>query len=61
MCRPEQVNIGKNTSKIVSVPNPTIGKTVELVKELKKFTKVVLKSNSGKLSEALQQVGIELN
>lgn len=62
MCDPIQVNIGKNTNERLAIlPNPTIGKTVELVKELLKFTKVVLKSNSGQLSDALKQVDIELN
>lgn len=60
MCRPEQVNIGKNTSKVAAVPNPTIQNTVTLVKELLKFTKVEIKSNSGKLKEALSQVGIKV-
>lgn len=61
MCKPEQVNIGKNTSKEVIVPNPTIGKTVDLVKELNKFTKVEIKTNSGKLKEALAKVGVVLD
>ena len=60
MCRPEQVNIGKNTSKVATVPNPTIQNTVTLVKELLKFTKVEIKSNSGQLKEALSQVGIKV-
>lgn len=60
MCKPEQVNIGKNTRKNVSVPNPTIGKTVDLVRELQDFTKVVLKQNIGNLKEALTQAGISL-
>lgn len=61
MCNPEQVNIGKNSKDFIKLPNPTIGKTVELVKELLKFTKVEIKENSGKLKQALQQVGIELD
>ena len=60
MCRPQQVNIGKNTSRTVTVPNPTIGKTVELVKALQDFTKVVLKQNSGLLRQALNQAGVNL-
>ena len=60
MCRPEQVNIGKNTSKVATVPNPTIQNTVALVKELLKFTNVEIKSNSGQLKEALSQVGIKV-
>lgn len=60
MCRPEQVNIGKNTSKIVTVPNPTIEKTVSFVTELLKFTKIEIKSNYKELKEALAKDGIDL-
>lgn len=59
MCNPEQVNIGKNSKDFITLPNPTLGKTVELVKELLKFTKVEIKENSGKLKQALKQLGIE--
>lgn len=61
MCKPEQVNIGKNSKEYIAVlPNPTIGKTVELVKELMNFTKVEIKQNSGKLKQALSQVGFKV-
>lgn len=59
MCKPEQVNIGKNShEEIAIIPNPTIGKTVDLVRELNKFTKVEIKTNSGQLKQALAKVGI---
>lgn len=58
MCNPEQVNIGKNSKDYITLPNPTIGKTVELVKGLLKFTKVEIKENSGRLEQALAKVGI---
>lgn len=60
-CNPEQVNIGKNSKDFIKLPNPTLGKTVELVKELLKFTKVEIKENSGQLKQALKQVNIELD
>lgn len=61
MCKPEQVNIGKNSKEYIAVlPNPTIGKTIELVKELTNFTKVEIKQNSGKLKQALSQIGIKV-
>lgn len=43
-CRPIQVNIGANTSNI-KLPEPTKEETLALIRELKKFTKVHLKSN----------------
>ncbi len=59
MCKPEQVNIGKNAhEEIAIIPNPTIGKTVDLVRELNKFTKVEIKTNSGQLKQALAKVGV---
>lgn len=61
MCNPEQVNIGKNSVKYITLPNPTLGKTVELVKELLKFTKVEIKENSGKLKQTLLHVGINIH
>lgn len=60
MCNPEQVNIGKNSKDFITLPNPTLGKTVELVKELLRFTKVEIKENRGKLKQALKQLSIEL-
>lgn len=45
MCKPEQVNIGKNTSKTVELPHPTIGKLVNLIMQLLSFTKVKVKKN----------------
>lgn len=51
-----QVNIGNISKDFIRLPNPTIGKTVELVKELLKFTKIEVKENSGKLKQALKQV-----
>lgn len=45
-CSPEQVNIGFNTSFKISLPEPTKDKVITLINELKKFTKVKLKSNS---------------
>ena len=45
-CNPEQVNIGFNTSFKIKLPEPSEIKTIELIYELRKFTKVVLKSNS---------------
>ena len=45
-CNPEQVNIGKNSKDFITLPNPTLGKTVELVKELLKFTKVEIKKTA---------------
>ena len=45
-CNPEQVNIGFNTSFKIKLPEPSEIKTIELIHELRKFTKVVLKSNS---------------
>lgn len=45
-CNPIQVNIGFNTSYKVPLPEPSEQKTIELIIELKKFTKVKLKCNS---------------
>lgn len=60
-CNPEQVNIGKNSKEErIKLPNPTLVKTVELVKAILPFTKVEIKENSGKLIPALNQLGIEL-
>lgn len=45
-CNPVQVNIGKNTNSHVSLPHPTIGKTVDLILQLKRFAKVHIKKNA---------------
>lgn len=59
MCKPVQVNIGKNShEEIAKIPNPTIDKTIDLVRELNKFTKVEIKTNSGQLKQALAKVGV---
>jgi len=39
LCHPNQVNIGFNTSFKVKLPEPSEQKTIELIKELRKFTK----------------------
>jgi len=49
ICHPKQVNIGFNTSYKVQLPEPSEQKTIELITELKKFTKVKLKSNSQRI------------
>jgi len=43
--RPQWVNIGANTRRDVKLPKPSIHKVNELTKELKRFTRVHLKSN----------------
>lgn len=45
-CNPVQVNIGKNTFKRVTLPEPTNEKVELLVQELLKFTRVVIKKNA---------------
>lgn len=44
-CYPKQVNIGANSWNKVKLPEPEPGKLLELIAELKKFTKVHLKKN----------------
>lgn len=44
LCNPYQVNIGANTSNI-KFAEPSKEKTLKLIKELKKFTNVVIKDN----------------
>lgn len=48
-CNPKQVNIGFNTSFKIKLPEPSEIKTIELIHELRRFTKVVLKSNSKRI------------
>ena len=48
-CSPKQVNIGFNTSFKIKLPEPSEIKTIELIHELRRFTKVVLKSNSKRI------------
>jgi DNA repair photolyase len=45
---PFQVNIGFNTSNI-KLPEPSKTKTLELINEIQKFTKVIIKSNSKRI------------
>lgn len=45
-CNPVQVNIGKNTNRNINLPHPTLGKTVDLILQLKEFTKVHIKKNA---------------
>lgn len=44
-CKPEQVNIGKNTNKMVQLPEPPKNKVLSLIDELLKFTTVHIKDN----------------
>lgn len=44
-CNPIQVNIGKNTFRIVQLPEPDKEKAEQFVSELKKFTIVSIKDN----------------
>jgi hypothetical protein len=48
-CKPEQVNIGANTSYNIKLPEPNEEKIMKLIKELKKFTKIKLKTNLKRL------------
>lgn len=45
MCKPEQVNIGKNTSKSIQLPEPTLLATVDLIFHLICSTKIKIKKN----------------
>ncbi len=49
MCEHNQINIGANTYKKVQLPEPTKEEVLALISELEKFTKVVQKSNLGRL------------
>lgn len=46
MCSPEQVNIGRNSRKDISLPEPNRNEVQALVTELQRFTKVLVKSNA---------------
>lgn len=46
MCSPEQVNIGKNSRKDITLPEPTRNEVHALITELQRFTKVKIKSNA---------------
>lgn len=48
-CNPVQVNIGANTSRKVTLPEPPAEKVIELIGELKKFTTIHKKSNLKRL------------
>ena len=45
-CNPRFVNIGKESMKKVWVPEPTSEQVKELVAELRKITKVIIKNNA---------------
>ena len=44
-CKPKQVNIGKNTNKMVRLPEPSKNKVLSLIDELQNFTEVHIKNN----------------
>ncbi len=44
-CKPKQVNIGKNTNKMIQLPEPSKKKVLSLIDELQSFTEVHIKSN----------------
>lgn len=46
MCSPVQVNIGRNSRKDISLPEPTKNEVQALITELRRFTKVEIKSNA---------------
>ena len=46
MCSPLQVNIGKNSRQNITLPEPTRNEVRALITELRKFTRVVVKSNA---------------
>ena len=45
-CKPVQVNIGRNTSRSVSIPEPTAAEVQLLAEKLGEFTKVEIKKNA---------------
>lgn len=47
MCSPVQVNIGRNSRQDITLPEPTRNEVRALITELRKFTRVVVKSNAG--------------
>ena len=46
MCSPVQVNIGRNSRQDITLPEPTRNEVRALITELRKFTRVVVKSNA---------------
>ncbi len=45
-CRPKLVNIGRNSCRRIVLPEPTQEKVLQLIAELKSFTKVNVKDNA---------------
>lgn len=57
ICKPEQVNIGRNTNKSVFLPPPSEEKLIDLIKEIQAFTNVFLKDNIDNRSEVIEKSG----
>lgn len=62
MCKPEQVNIGKNTSKLIQLPEPTRFAVANLIFHLICSTKIKIKKNvdGEKLTKAIISI-LKLN
>lgn len=45
-CKPEQVNIGKNSNFKIKLPEPTADEVKRLIDELENFSTIVIKSNA---------------
>jgi hypothetical protein len=45
-CNPRFVNIGRNSERKISLPEPTSIQVKELIAELREITKVIIKSNA---------------
>jgi hypothetical protein len=45
-CTPRFINIGRNSERKISLPEPTSIQVKELVAELRELTKVIIKSNA---------------
>ena len=48
LCHPKQVNFGKNSKKLVTLPEPTEKKVLQLIKGVKDFSTVHIKENMKK-------------
>lgn len=48
LCHPKQVNFGKNSNKLVTLPDPTEKKVLQLIKGVKDFSTVHIKENMKK-------------
>ena len=45
-CRPQQVNVGRNSRREILLPEPSASDVQALISELSTFTKVVVKKNA---------------